>query len=203
MKDTQYINIQGWMINRLNLSGTRLILYAIIYGFSQDGESTFNGSLKYLQKATGNGRTAIMDNLKVLISKGIIEKNYEIKNGIKFNSYKTKPPVRNSAGVGTDSALRGGTDSGSNNTIKYTIENREDRKRSFHTKLLEFKNDYSDLMIKEFFEYWIEHGDDDKKMRFEKESTWGLSRRLSNWKKRENKFNGTDDEKPTTTSWKS
>lgn len=37
--------------------------------------------------------------------------------------------------------------------------------------------------IREFFEYWTEHGDKDNKMRYEKESTFGISRRLSTWKK--------------------
>jgi len=34
----------------------------------------------------------------------------------------------------------------------------------------------------EFFEYWSEHGDNDKKMRFEKEKSFSVERRLKTWK---------------------
>ena len=43
-----YIAIQDWMISDLQLKGNELLTYALIYGFSQDGESEFKGSLKYL-----------------------------------------------------------------------------------------------------------------------------------------------------------
>ena len=43
-----YVAIQGWMITDLNLKGNELLIYAVIYGFSQDGESQFTGSLQYL-----------------------------------------------------------------------------------------------------------------------------------------------------------
>jgi len=51
------------------------------------------------------------------------------------------------------------------------------------------------LTKKEFFEYWTEHGKDDKKMRFEKEKTFGLSRRLATWHKNQAKF-GNEQQKP-------
>jgi hypothetical protein len=51
MNNENYINILGWMINDLNLKGNELILYAIIYGFSQDGQSEYYGSQRYISKA--------------------------------------------------------------------------------------------------------------------------------------------------------
>ena len=44
----KYYTVQEFMIRDLALKGNELALFAIIYGFSQDGESKFNGSLKYL-----------------------------------------------------------------------------------------------------------------------------------------------------------
>ena len=44
VKDENYYQITGWMINRLGLKGAKLNIFAIIYGFSQDGESEFSGS---------------------------------------------------------------------------------------------------------------------------------------------------------------
>ena len=37
MKDENYIVLQGWMINKLNLKGNELTVYALIYGYSQNG----------------------------------------------------------------------------------------------------------------------------------------------------------------------
>jgi hypothetical protein len=39
-------------------------------------------------------------------------------------------------------------------------------------------------MIREFFNYWSEHGINDKKMRFEKEKTFGINQRLRTWHSR-------------------
>jgi hypothetical protein len=95
MKDENYITIQGWMINKLNLSGTELIIYAVIYGFSQDEGSVFDGSIKYLEKATGKKRTAIITNLKKLVGKGLLKKVSVSKLGMTFNQYSANvPPVR-------------------------------------------------------------------------------------------------------------
>jgi hypothetical protein len=95
MKDENYITIQGWMINKLNLSGTELIIYAVIYGFSQDEGSVFDGSIKYLEKATGKKRTAVITNLKSLVDKGFLNKAVIKKKGVTFNQYvATVPPVR-------------------------------------------------------------------------------------------------------------
>ena len=49
---------------------------------------------------------------------------------------------------------------------------------------------YKKETVKAFFEYWSEHGGNDKKMRYEKEKSFGVKRRLSTWAK--NDFNGTE-----------
>jgi hypothetical protein len=36
-------------------------------------------------------------------------------------------------------------------------------------------------MLRDFFEYWTEHGEKDKKLRFEKEKTFGIEQRLRTW----------------------
>ena len=48
MNNENYILITGWMANELDLKGSELFVYALIYGFSQDGESKFYGSRKYI-----------------------------------------------------------------------------------------------------------------------------------------------------------
>ena len=77
MKDDNYINIQGWMIKRLNLSGNELLLYAIIYGFSQDGKSKYRGSLTYIHEATNLSRNTIISNIEKLVASKLIKKEYK------------------------------------------------------------------------------------------------------------------------------
>ena len=45
--------IESWMIDYFNITGDKLIIYAIIYGFSQDGHSMYMGSREYLSKWCG------------------------------------------------------------------------------------------------------------------------------------------------------
>ena len=39
VKNENYLVIQGWMIAELKLKGNELLIYAIIYGFSQNNQS--------------------------------------------------------------------------------------------------------------------------------------------------------------------
>jgi hypothetical protein len=59
--------------------------------------------------------------------------------------------------------------------------NIEERKTKFYDALIPFTEEYPKKLLREFFEYWTEHGDKDKKMRFEKQNTFGVSQRLKTW----------------------
>lgn len=87
MENNNYITIQGWMRNELDLTGTELIIYAIIYGFSQDGHSRFTGSASYLADWSGATRQSVMNNLKKLLDKDLIVKHEIERNGVKFCEY--------------------------------------------------------------------------------------------------------------------
>lgn len=88
MTNENYITILGWMVNELKLSGNELTLYALIYGFSQDDESEFSGSLTYIQKALNISRPTATKNLDSLLKKNFIIKIQNIINKVKFNKYK-------------------------------------------------------------------------------------------------------------------
>ena len=60
----------------------------------------------------------------------------------------------------------------------------EKRKEIFKEKLNAYANEYGKRLIYDFFLYWSEHGDNDRKMRFEKEKTFGVKARLNTWKNR-------------------
>ena len=74
IKNENYVNIAGWMIRELNLKGNELIIYAIIYGFTQAENQVFNGSLEYLSQWTNSSKQTVLTNLKSLLDKGLIVK---------------------------------------------------------------------------------------------------------------------------------
>ena len=82
-----YIVIQDWMISDLQLKGNELLTYALIYGFSQDGESEFKGSLKYISEFLGVSKRTAQRSIENLVDRGIVEKRVEEISGVKFNHY--------------------------------------------------------------------------------------------------------------------
>ena len=88
VRDENFINIQGWMIKRLGLKGNDLLIYAIIYGFSQDNENEFTGSRQYLADWTNSTIPGIAKNLKSLTEKGLIYKKEFTMNGVKYCAYR-------------------------------------------------------------------------------------------------------------------
>lgn len=83
IKNENFITIQGWMINDLNLKGNNLLIYAIIYSFSQDGKSSFHGSLDYLEEWTNSTKAGVIKNLNTLIAMGLLSKE-ECAGGNKY-----------------------------------------------------------------------------------------------------------------------
>lgn len=83
----EYINIQKWMVDGLGLSGNELIAFAIIFGFSQDGESKFKGSLRYIMNWLGCSKPTAVKTLSTLVEKGYVIKEEESIGGIKFCRY--------------------------------------------------------------------------------------------------------------------
>ena len=88
VKDNNFIAIQGWMRTKLNLKGNELLIFALIYGFSQDGESRFKGSRKYIADWCGCSLNTVDRTLNSLVSKGLIAKYPHIDdNGSRLVDY--------------------------------------------------------------------------------------------------------------------
>jgi hypothetical protein len=79
------------MVNKLGLSGNELMVYAMIYGFSQDKKSGYEGGAQYLYKSCGISRRTALSILDRFLDKKLVLKEYFIKNGVKFCRYKTNP----------------------------------------------------------------------------------------------------------------
>ena len=76
-------------------------------------------------------------------------------------------------------------------------ENINKRKAEFNKLLAEHKEKYPEKMLKDFEGYWTEHGPNDKKMRYEKQTSFSIARRLTTWKGRSNGTYDNNDESYT------
>ena len=74
MKENNYITIPGFLRTRLDLKGSELIITALIYGYSQDGNSWFMGKTEYIAEWAGITDKNVLRSLKSLTEKGILEK---------------------------------------------------------------------------------------------------------------------------------
>lgn len=152
INDNNYYQISGWMINRLKLKGVALSAYAIIYGFSQDDENEFTGSLQYLCDFCGGiSKPTIIKALKELTEKEYIIRREEIINGVTFVRYKINLEVVKKLYQGSKETLQGGSKEtligGSketlpnnnipdNNIIDNKSDNKKERKKDSFDKIL-------------------------------------------------------------------
>lgn len=128
VKNTAYVTLQAFMVNDLKLSGNELIVYAVIYGFSQDGKSWFSGSRAYLAHWCQVSKMTVSTNLNKLVRKGLIEKRSRVENNVTFADYRAVqsaiPVVKNLDG-GSKESLWGGKESlagGSKESLHHTID---------------------------------------------------------------------------------
>lgn len=144
MKDNSYICIQAFMRKDLNLKGNALMVYAIIFGFSQDGEGWFMGSKTYIADWLGITTQSVLNVLHELVDKGLIEVRERQINGVVFKDYRAKqsnveqcramqgigeilPPIKNFDGEGVKNF-----DEGSKKFLPHNINNNNrNRKNSF------------------------------------------------------------------------
>jgi hypothetical protein len=157
----------------------------LVPDFMQENEETGQITIKFLDEQFSEFSTR----KKKLSDAG--------KKGAKIKKEKAliKPPVSHPSTTKEDQEKE---------EIKTKKKSIQNRRKDFATSLKEFSDKYSEPMINDFFLYWSEHGETDKKMRFEKQTSFSISRRLGTWKTNENKFkNGSQsnskDNRATTT----
>ena len=74
---------------RESFDGKEADVFAVINGFSQEGQGCFYGSLSLLSQFCGiRSKTTTQRILKNLVAKGAIVKTDELHNGVKFCTYK-------------------------------------------------------------------------------------------------------------------
>lgn len=141
-----YFVVQGWMLSELGLKNNELLVYAIIYGFSQGGNK-FTGSLQYLCDWTNSGKTSIQNCLKSLREKGLIKKEDKIINGVKFcEYYATKCWGITQSDMGITQSDTNNID----NNIENTVSKDTGRKKSLYEQCMDIiDTEFIDAEIKE------------------------------------------------------
>ncbi len=83
--NNSYIHIEYWM-TKLELSNPQLMIYAIIHGFSRDG-NCYTGSQMYFRKWTGKAKSTVIEAMNDLKKKGLIVAKRVSVNGKLYNTY--------------------------------------------------------------------------------------------------------------------
>lgn len=88
MKLTNFYTVQYWMTHNLKLRGVERDVYAVIYGFTQDEDTEFKGSISYIAELTGHTRKSVIEAINYLEDTGLIYKIQSSSNVDRRNSYK-------------------------------------------------------------------------------------------------------------------
>jgi hypothetical protein len=144
-----YMTIQGWMVEDLDLSGNTLLAYALIYGFAQDNESEFTGSLSYVCTWLNCSRPTATKALDELCERNLITKRVEVLNGVTFNRYRISlQGVKNLDG-GSKESLQGGSKvslgGGSKETLHYNNSINKDNLNTNNNTGESEKNERSEI----------------------------------------------------------
>lgn len=70
------IMVYGWMTSDLNLKGTDLLVYAIIYSYSRAENQYFTGGVGYISKFINVAKSSVYNSLNKLIEKGLIKLSF-------------------------------------------------------------------------------------------------------------------------------
>jgi len=146
MKKDNYIVILAWM-NELGLSLVEKTVYAIIYGFSQDGDSVFSGSRQYLADWCGCSSLRTIDAaLSTLQKKDLITKRVTVEGGVRKCTYVANCTGRAKIAQGVEQNCPGGSAKIAHNNIEDNIDNniendtrtrvKNDKKFSFKESLI-------------------------------------------------------------------
>lgn len=206
------------MIVDLGLSGNELIMYALIYGFSQNGEAHFHGSLNYITTAINVTKANAKKILDRLVEKGLIKKRDVVIGGVKYCDYKVTPVegcYQNDNKGGIVSAEGrysfdngGGIVSIPNNNKDNNIDNNKDKtdEQVLSEKRVKFREmcepyveKYGRTMINAFIDYWTEANG--RRLRWEvkraESGAFEISRRLATWAGKEyNKPTASTPQRP-------
>jgi hypothetical protein len=115
MTRRSYTVIPDWMLD-LGLDIWETVILAVIFGFCQDGESSFTGSWSYLQRKACCSRRKVKNALDHLVELGYIRKKDVYTDGVHFCQYRFVWGGASGARVVHD--VHGGGAPGAHNNLK-------------------------------------------------------------------------------------
>ena len=217
MKGDSFINICGWMRTELNLKGNELLAYALFWGFSQNGDGSYHGTLNDLPQWLGCDRRTAMRTIASLEDKGLICKSHwrdganrvrcmyqAIRDGGQNAPGDKMPPNegQNAPGMGgkmppvTSNIKDDNKDIYKSNLSIAGARTREelvaDAKREFRERAEAVGGSaYTKEMMDAFCDYWTEPYTNPvgrKLLRWQGEKTWDMAARLRTWASRDRQF---------------
>ena len=127
-----YVVIQGWMCNELNLKGNDLLVFALIYGFCQDGKSMYSGGRQYIADTFNISVRTVITTLQSLVEQGLIVR-HESNDFVHPDIYTVAGTKETLVGgekisLGVVKKLHGGSEKFSpNNTSNKLIDNNDNK----------------------------------------------------------------------------
>lgn len=94
-KRSQYVVVMDWMYDNFGFNCAEANTLAIIYGFSQDGESWFCGGSAYIAARLHISQKSAKNYLADFVKRGILEMKKEMVGNVPHNAYRTVPDVEN------------------------------------------------------------------------------------------------------------
>ena len=114
-KNTYIVVEPRWMTGELGLTGNRLLVYALVHGFSREGLGEFYGSAQFIADLLNLRKHTVLDILNGLTAEGLLVKIERVRDGVRYCIYRTRPGVvRFSHRGGAVSAPGGGAVSAPN-----------------------------------------------------------------------------------------
>lgn len=169
IKSENYIVIQGWMCNELNLKGNDLLVFALIYGFSQDGVSKFCGGRRFIAETYNISLPTVDKALQGLLDKEYIVKyisgdytkpdsywaNLEVVKKLYWGSKETLPGSSKETLLNNNNQKEIKTKTKSNS--KELLQNPKTKKPNLYEKCLFSIETYTDdLELREFLKTMLD-----------------------------------------------
>ena len=163
VENENYYQVSGWMINELKLKGNELLIYAIIYGFTQTC-NCFSGGLSYLEEFIGATKPTVLLALRKLTEKGFLikekvvtdkgiccvyktVKNFNLVKNLYQGSKESLPGVVKILDQGSKESLPNNNIYNNSDNNKYTNKESEQTHKNSST---ETRNDKSSKKLNTF-----------------------------------------------------
>ena len=187
-----YVSIPSDILQDVNISLKARGLYVTIMGLPRHWSLSIRGLLPILKES----KNTICSILKELETYGYVSRSQSKDSSGKYGDIVYTLHAR-SAKL-TDKTASEQEEEKQTQPCNVECHKEERKSPSIKSRAKDFRiildeyvdNPYTKDMIESFYDYWSEPTPSGKKMKFELEKTWDVSRRLRTWKRNESKYGG-------------